>query len=45
MVDSPGKDCSNNYIKPYKYKNTLPVPVLGMVDNVFVISESGKPQE
>ena len=41
MVDGFGKDSLNSDLEPYKYKNQVPVPTLGMVDDVFVISESG----
>ena len=41
MVDGFGKASLNSDLEPYKYKNLVPVPTLGMVDDVFVISESG----
>ena len=41
MVDGFGKESLNPDLEPYKYKDQVPVPILGMVDDVFVISESG----
>ena len=41
MVDGFGKDSLRPQLQPYKYKNQVPIPLLGMVDDVFMISESG----
>ena len=38
MVDGFGKDSLNTDLEPYKYKDQIPMPLLGMVDDVFVIS-------
>ena len=41
IVDCFGKDSLNTDLEPYKYKDQIPMPLLGMVDDVFVISECG----
>ena len=41
MVDGFGKDSLNSEFQPYKYKGEVAIPLLGMVDDVFLISESG----
>ena len=41
MVDGFGKDSLSPELQPYKYKSEVPLPLLGMVDNVLIISESG----
>ena len=41
MVDGFGKESLNPELQPYQYKNKVPMPLLGMVDDVFLISESG----
>ena len=41
MVDGFGKDSLSPELQPYKYKSEVPIPLLGMVDDVLIISESG----
>ena len=41
MIDNFGKDSLKPELEPYKYKNKVPIPLLGMVDDTFLISESG----
>ena len=41
MVDGFGKESLNPDLEPYKYKGKVPVPLLGMVDDTLLISESG----
>ena len=41
MIDGFGKESLKSEMEPYKYKGKVPVPVLGMVDNILSISESG----
>ena len=41
MVDGFGRDSLKEELEPYMYKGTVPVPLLGMVDDIFIISESG----
>ena len=41
MVDGFGKDSLSPELHPYKYKGKVPIPLLGMVDDIFMISESG----
>ena len=41
MVDGFGKDSLHPELQPYKYKSEVAIPLLGMVDDVFIISESG----
>ena len=41
MVDGFGKESLNTELQPYQYKNEVPMPLLDMVDDVFIISESG----
>ena len=41
MVDGFGKDSLDSDLQPYKYKGQVSIPLLGMVDDVFIISESG----
>ena len=40
-VDNFGKESLNPNLEPYKYKNIVPIPALGMVDDIFLIGESG----
>ena len=40
-VDGFGKESLNPELQPYQYKNEVPMPLLGMVDDVFLISENG----
>ena len=41
MVDGFGKESLKSELQPYQYKNQVAMPLLGMVDDVFIISESG----
>ena len=41
MVDGFGKESLKEDLDPYKYKGQVPIPLLGMVDDIFIISESG----
>ena len=41
MVDGFGKESLNQGMDPYKYKGIVAIPILGMVDDIFAISESG----
>ena len=41
MVDGFGKESLKSELEPYKYKGHVPLPILGMVDDIFLISESG----
>ena len=41
MIDGFGKASLAEWIEPYRYKGTVPVPLLGMVDDILAISESG----
>ena len=41
MVDGFGKDSLAAELEPYKYKGKVPVPLLGMVDDILSITESG----
>ena len=41
MVDGFGKESTKPDLEPYKYKNKVKIPLLGMVDDIFMISESG----
>ena len=41
MVDNFGKDSLAEELEPYKYKGKVPVPLLGMVDDVLSISDCG----
>ena len=41
MVDRFGKDSLAEELEPYQYKGKVPVPLLGMVDDVLSISECG----
>ena len=40
-VDGFGKESLNPELKPYHYKGKVPVPLLGMVDDILAVSESG----
>ena len=41
IIDGFGKESLNPELEPYHYKNKVPVPLLGMVDDTILISESG----
>ena len=41
MVDGFGKDSLKPELEPYNYKDKVPVPLLGMVDDTLLISECG----
>ena len=41
MIDGFGKDSLKPDMDPYRYKGKVPVPILGMVDDILSISESG----
>ena len=41
MVDGFGKESLEPNLEPYKYKDKVPIPLLGMMDDVFCISETG----
>ena len=41
MIDGFGKESLKSEMDPYKYKGKVPVPILGMVDDILSISESG----
>ena len=41
QVDSFGKDSPKPELKPNKYKNEVPIPALGVVDDIITVSESG----
>ena len=41
MIDGFGKESPNPNLEPYCYKGKLPVPLLGMVDDILTISSSG----
>ena len=40
-IDEFGKDSLKQEMEPYKYKGRVPIPVLGMVDDLLAISETG----
>ena len=41
MVDGFRKQSLNPELEPYRYKGKVPVPLLGMVDDTLMVSESG----
>ena len=41
IVDTFGKDSLKPNMEPYKYKGKVPVPILGMIDDILSVSESG----
>ena len=41
QVDTMGKECLEDGKHLYYYKNTVPIPPLGLVDDLFTISECG----
>ena len=41
MVDGFVKASLSPELQPYKHKSEVPISLLGMVDNVFIMSESG----
>ena len=41
MIDKFGKESLKPDMEPYKYKGKVPVPILGMVDDILAISERG----
>ena len=40
-IDEIGKSSLNPELEPYKYKDEVEVPALGMIDDIITISESG----
>ena len=40
-VDGFGKSSLNPNLDPYKYKNKVQIPALGMVDDILIFAESG----
>ena len=41
IIDGFGKESLKPELEPYKYKNQVHKPLLGMVDDMFLMSESG----
>ena len=41
MVDGFGKDSLNPNLEPGRYKDTVEVPLLGIVDDILIVSQSG----
>ena len=41
MIDGFGKESLKEEMEPFKYKGKVPIPVLGMVDDLLAISETG----
>ena len=41
MVDGFGKDSLNPNLEPCRYKDTVEVPLLGIVDDILIVSQSG----
>ena len=41
MIDGFGKESLKPELEPFKYKNKVSIPVLGMVDDTLGVSESG----
>ena len=41
MVENFGKESIKSELEPYKYKNEITIPLLGMVDDILIISDSG----
>ena len=41
QIDGIGRDSLDADLEPFKYKNKVEIPVLGMVDDILTISESG----
>ena len=41
QVDEIGKECLNNSLEPYKYKNQVEITALGWIDDMITVSESG----
>ena len=41
MVDGFGKESINPDLEPYQYKNEVAIPILGMVDDILMVSEPG----
>ena len=41
IVDGFGKESLKPEMEPYQYRGTVPVPLLGMVDDILYITESG----
>ena len=40
-IDEIGKSSLNPELEPYKYKDEVEIPALGMIDDIITISESG----
>ena len=41
MVDNFGKESLKPELEPYKYKDKVEIPALGMIDDILLISETG----
>ena len=41
QTDGFGKESLNPQLEPYKYKDEVPIPALGVVDDLITVSESG----
>ena len=41
QIDGICRGCIEDDLKPYKYKDEVEIPSLGMVDDILTISESG----
>ena len=41
QIDGIGRESLEAQLEPYKYKNEIEIPALGMVDDILTISESG----
>ena len=41
MIDGFGKQSLHPQLEPYKYKNSVEIPLLGLVDDILSISEMG----
>ena len=41
QIDSIGRDSLAKDLEPFKYKENIEIPALGMVDDILTIAESG----
>ena len=41
QIDGIGRDSLNKDLEPFKYKNKVEIPALGMIDDILTITESG----
>ena len=41
QVESFGKESLKPELQPYKYKDEVPIPALGVIDDIITVSESG----